>query len=116
MGEPTGSKSLDLVLSLALAAVELNAMKLVVLDVSALVHWCSYFLLATASNRPQMATLLFRIDSNVNTFFGSEVKSRFRSKWELLDLGEIIVHVMFLEERTFYDMECLYYTAKELSL
>jgi len=39
-----------------------------------------------------------------------------RSAWELLDFGDVVVHVLTAEQRDYYDLESFYGAAEELDL
>ena len=39
-----------------------------------------------------------------------------RSPWELLDYGDVVVHVMTADQREFYDLETMYGAADEVAL
>ena len=39
-----------------------------------------------------------------------------RSAWEVLDYGDVVVHVMTPEQRDFYDLESFYGAAEEVDL
>ncbi len=40
----------------------------------------------------------------------------FRSAWEVLDYGDVVVHVLTPEQRDFYDLESFYGAAEEIEL
>ena len=39
-----------------------------------------------------------------------------RSAWEVLDYGDVVVHVLTPEQRDFYDLESFYGAAEEVDL
>lgn len=39
-----------------------------------------------------------------------------RGMWEVLDYGDVVVHVMTAEERDYYDIESFYGAAEEVDL
>ena len=39
-----------------------------------------------------------------------------RSPWELLDYGDVVIHVMTADQREYYDLETMYGAAEEVPL
>ncbi|EFN57620.1 hypothetical protein CHLNCDRAFT_50851 [Chlorella variabilis] len=92
---------------------------ILVLNVAPIVYWTRYMVLCTVFSRPQLNAVLGKMEKEA-----TEVYSRALSHspqagpggWELLDYGDVVVHVMTAEQREFYDLETFYGAAEEVEL
>jgi len=85
-----------------------KAQDIVILNVSNVSSLSDYFIIATGNSTPQIRGLTELIKKNVKDIFkryplGEE--SERQSKWNLLDYGEVVVHIMHKEEREIYQIE-----------
>ena len=103
-------------------AVELaKAMDLVkaedvrVYDVSRIIYWTSIFVVASGFSQPQLDAMVDRCQKCA-TARGRETARRpeGRSQWQLLDFGDVVVHVFTPSERDYYGIEQFYEGATEL--
>jgi len=49
-------------------------------------------------------------------FYTKQPVLSYRSAWEVLDYGDVVVHVLTPEQRDFYDLESFYGAAEEIDL
>ena len=79
-----------------------------VLNVSNLTTLTDYFIIATGSATPHIRALTENLRKKIKDIFkrlpmGEE--SERLSKWNLLDYGEVVVHIMSQEQRDIYKIE-----------
>ena len=91
---------------------------LVVIDISELNSWTDYFVIATVSSsvqsqgiQKQIKDALKGLDLEVHKTNNKQKESE---DWNLIDLGNIVVHLMSKEAREFYDLEKLWHAGKRL--
>ena len=95
----------------AKAAHEKLAGNIAAIDVSDVLGITEVFVLASADNERQVASIVEEIEAEM-TKRGDEPKRREGSRenrWVLLDYGNIVVHVQRDEERDFYGLDRLYH-------
>lgn len=70
---------------------------------------CSYMVIATVFSRPQLNAVLGKLEKEASETWKRQFNpAGGRSAWEVLDLGDVIVHVMSAEARRYYDLESFY--------
>ena len=92
-----------------------NGQDVVVLDMRPLDFWTDYFIIATATSN----THLMGLERHVKDFVsenGLEIIHRSRKpdiddEWCLLDLGDIVIHLMTSQTRSFFELERLWSAA-----
>lgn len=87
-----------------------RAADILVLDLTTLSPVTSYFVIATGTSNRQIRGIAEEIVKEVKGAgsipFG--VEGRQEARWVLIDLGDVVVHLMTEEARDFYDMEMLW--------
>ena len=79
-----------------------------IIDVSKVSVLADYFIIATGSATPHVRALTENIRKKIKDIFkrlplGEE--SERLSKWNLLDYGEVVIHIMTQEQRDMYKIE-----------
>lgn len=123
-GAPTSDRSssnLDdsraFAVALAKIADDTKAEDLTVLHVEPLVSWCSYMVLCTVMSKPQLLAVLGRMeDAAQDDWCRPKQNSAGSSQWEVLDFGDVVVHVFTAEQREHYDLDSFYAQAEEVAL
>lgn len=107
----------ELAVELARIAYDVKGEEISVLHVAPLVYWTSYLLLVTVNSRPQLQAVIARMERRAKDL-GRELSfvSRGRSAWEVLDFGDVVVHIFTPDQREYYDLESFYGAAEELPL
>ncbi|UCH28067.1 MAG: ribosome silencing factor [Trueperaceae bacterium] len=94
-----------------------RAKDIVVLDLHAVSDTLDYFVVATGESNLQLKALEESVRERLKTSGvlpqGVEGKS---NRWILLDYGQVIVHLMSPEARSFYDLEGLWADADHLEV
>ena len=85
-----------------------KAKDIVILNVANVCSLSDYFIIATGSSTPHVRALTENIRKKIKDVFsrlpmGEE--SERMSKWNLLDYGEVVVHIMNQEQRDTYKIE-----------
>lgn len=100
------------------ALEDLKAVNLVTLDVASLTPFVSQMFICTGTSSRHVKSLADNVERLAKEYhlpvFGYEGNAL--SDWILVDLGEIVVHVMQQEARDFYDLESLWGNFAELNL
>jgi len=89
-----------------------------VLDVSGSNTWADYFIIATVSSAVHSHGLQKHVQEVIKGL-GLELRPTKRKlpdgdDWVLIDLGDVIVHLMSATARSFYDLERLWFGAPDL--
>lgn len=106
-------------LALAKVASDTKGGDVTLLHVAPLVYWTSYMLVVSVFSRPQLNAMLAKMEKEAEDNWDRDLpqhKKPGRGVWEVLDYGDVVVHVMTAEERDFYDIESFYGAAEEVEL
>lgn len=108
----------QMALSLARAALDMNALEIAILKVSKLVYYADYLVIAGARSTKQAQSIAENVQRAV---IGSGekvigVEGDRDGNWILVDSGDVIVHVFYQPVREFYDLEKLWGDAQRLEL
>jgi ribosome-associated protein len=100
----------ELVLAAAEAASSKLATDVVAIDVSDQLVITDAFLLASAPNDRQVASIVDAIEERLLRLSAKPVRREGErdGRWVLLDYGEVVVHVQHDEERVYYALERLW--------
>ncbi len=94
---------------------EKQAQDILLLDIRDLAPFADYFVIATATSERQSKSL---VDTLVETLRDQQrikplfIEGESHSGWQLLDYGEVIVHIFSPELRDFYRLEELWHEAR----
>ena len=111
--------SRDMAIIAARAADEKKATDIIVQNVGELIGVTDYFVIVTASNNRQVHAIIDaveeaeRLQASVKPLHREETRD---GSWELLDYGNIVVHVFQPETREFYRLEALWNDAPVMDL
>ena len=97
----------ETVLKLKKALDDKFALDIKILDIGQISTMADYFVIATATNAPQMLALTETTEELLTNsgFHLSHIEGQNTAKWILLDFGSIIVHLFDKESREFYNLE-----------
>ena len=79
-------------------------------DVKKLTSMSDYILIASGNSRRQVSALADKLIQSVkeNKFKTLGVEGKAEGEWVLVDLGDIIVHIMHPSSREYYQLEKLW--------
>lgn len=85
-----------------------KAKDIVILNVENVCSLSDYFIIATGSSTPHVRALTENVRKKIKDIFkrlplGEETEKL--SKWNLLDYGEVVIHIMNQEQRDTYKIE-----------
>ena len=108
----------DVVRLAARAALEKNALDVVVLDLQGLSGIADYFLICSARSTTQADTVAEAVRMALKTqgVRPRHVEGSAESGWLLLDYGDVVVHVFLEATRGFYALERLWGDAPLVSV
>ena len=90
------------------------------LDISGLNSWADYFVIATVTSSAQQQGLAKQIKDYIKEndleIHPTNRRSPNGEDWELIDLGNIVVHLMSEQAREFYNLEKLWFKGKIIEL
>ncbi|HQV57225.1 MAG TPA: ribosome silencing factor [Ilumatobacteraceae bacterium] len=95
----------------ARAADEKKGVDVRVLYVGEVLNITEYFVIASASNRRLVKTLVDEVEAAVRAQIGrSPIRAEGvgEQQWVLIDFGDVVVHVFSEEMRAYYEIERLY--------
>lgn len=102
---------------LAIAALEdLKGLDIVTMDVKSLTSITDYMIICTGRSTRQVKALAENVFVKAKEMKVSTVRmeGENESEWILVDLGDVVVHVMLATARSFYSLEDLWEPVKEL--
>lgn len=85
-----------------------KAKDIVILNVANVSVLSDYFVIATATSTPQVKGLTSNVREKVKEIFGRIPKGNendSKNTWNLLDYGDVVVHIMHFEQRETYQIE-----------
>ena len=115
--EDTAIDTQDIVRSAAEAAIEMKATELTIIDVRGRTSLCDWFVLCNGTNSRQLAAIAEHIVQTFKRKHNAEpigVEGGSTTKWVLLDLGDVIVHVFDQHQRGHYDLDGLWIDAPRI--
>ncbi len=95
----------------------LTDLKLTDIDVYDFREYSPYFdyqIIATASNERQVHAAINHIKQVIPADTDFHVEGSESNRWLLIDIKDIIVHVMHKEDRDFYQIEKLFFERKKI--
>jgi ribosome-associated protein len=104
-------------LRVALKAVEeKKAIDILVLDISSIATFASYFLLCTGESSRQIHAIVDEVERKLREegYRPSHIEGYRNAEWVLMDYLDLVVHVFSKSARAYYDLERLWRDSKKL--
>lgn len=109
-------KSKELVKIAVDALEEIKAYDIVVMEIDKMVALFDYMIVVSADSNRQTRALANNVQEKVKaagvTVFSMEGQET--GEWLLVDLGDVVVHIMLPAVRDYYDLEALWAETKSL--
>ncbi len=106
MKEDVSSKKLSSIIARFLD--DKKAQEILVLSVANICVLSDYFVIASASSTSQVKGLTSSLREKIKELFGripNGDENDLKNRWNLLDYGDVIVHIMHFEQRETYALE-----------
>ncbi len=110
--------SKQLVLTVCKALSEKRGKDIVALYVRERTELCDYFVIASASNAPQIKAMGERVEELVVKDLGvvpTRTEGVRDGRWAVIDYGDVIVHIFNDDTRLFYHLERLWSDGENLT-
>jgi ribosome-associated protein len=104
-------------LRLALAALEdKKAFDIVLLDISKVASFASYFLMCSGDSSRQIQAIADEVEKKLkeNGIRPNHIEGYRHAEWILLDYVDVVVHIFSKSARAYYDLERLWRDGKRL--
>jgi len=94
---------------------DVKAIDVVVFEVSKLTSISDYMIIASGKSKRQVAALADKVmeAAKKNNIKPLGVEGKTEGEWVLVDLGDVIVHIMYPETREYYQLEKLWGNTEE---
>lgn len=111
-------QALDWAHRAAWAAEDKLATDIKLIDVSDRLGITDIFVIASAANDRQVGAVVDAIEAALDLIDVDPLRreGQPQNRWVLLDYNDIVVHVMHVEERAYYDLERLWRDCPELEI
>ena len=93
------------------AAAEKSATDIVILSVGEVLAIVDSFVIASAPNTRQVATIADEVEARIKAADGGgpiRMEGTDDNRWILMDYGDVVVHVFLQEVREYYELERLW--------
>ncbi|MBA3004916.1 MAG: ribosome silencing factor [Desulfurivibrio sp.] len=110
--------SLELARFAALAALDKKAEDLVVLDMRDLSSFTDFFVIMSGRSTRHVQGLAQAVDAALRhkNVKDGNTEGLNEGHWVLLDYNDVIVHIFYNEDRSFYDIEGLWHDAPRVEI
>ena len=94
---------------------DVKAVDVVVFEVSKLTSISDYMIIASGKSKRQVNALADKVieAAKENGVMPLGIEGKTEGEWVLVDLGDIIVHIMYPETREYYQLEKLWSSADD---
>ena len=89
-----------------------------ILNIGHVSSLADYFVIVTGDSTPQVKALMEAVKDGLKKIFGRlpvRVESDTKNRWNLLDYGDVVVHILHKEERETYAIEKFWNNAFSIS-
>jgi len=102
----------------ARAALDTKAEEIVILDVRGLTTFTEYFVIMNGRSTRHVQALADAIENALRSkrVKTSRAEGLSEGTWVLLDFDDVVVHIFYHEQRSFYNLEGLWSEAKKIEV
>ncbi len=89
-----------------------------ILNIGHVSSLADYFVIVTGDSTPQVKALMEAVKERMKTFFNRmplRMENDAKNRWNLLDYGDVVVHILHKEERQTYAIEKFWSNAFSIS-
>ncbi|MDY0023564.1 MAG: ribosome silencing factor [Candidatus Izemoplasmatales bacterium] len=98
------------------ALVDLKLKDIIIYDFLDFSPYFDYQVIASASNERQVHAAINHLKQAFPESENLHIEGADENRWLLIDLGDIIIHVMHKEEREYYQIEKLFFERKQVGV
>ena len=94
------------------------AKNITILNISNVSSLADFFVIATADSTPHVNALMAEVKDRIKTLFSrlpARMENDAKNRWNLLDYGDVVVHILHKEERETYAIEKFWSNAFSIS-
>jgi ribosome-associated protein len=108
----------ELATTCAQIAADAKAEDLVVLDVKGISSFADYFVILSGRSTRHVQGIAETIENQLRAkrIKATHAEGLQEGMWVLLDFDDVVVHVFYHEQRSFYNLEGLWHDAKKVEL
>lgn len=102
----------------ALIALDRKAEDIVILDVRGLTYFTDYFVIMSARSTRHAQGLAEAVEGELSAkrISSKNTEGLKEGQWILLDYGDVVVHIFYKEQRSFYDLDGLWHDAPKVAI
>lgn len=99
-------------------ALDKKADDIVILDLRGLTFFTDYFVIMSARSTRHAQGLAEAIETELSAkrISSKNTEGLKEGQWILLDYGDVIIHIFYREQRTFYDLDGLWHDAPKVAV
>ncbi len=82
--------------------------EITILNISNVSSLADYFVIVTGDSTPQVKALMEHVKDRIKTLFARlpvRMENDSKNRWNLLDYGDVVVHILHRDERATYAIE-----------
>jgi ribosome-associated protein len=100
------------------AADDKKALDIVILDISHIASFASYFLFCSGESPRQIQAIADEVQARMKEsgFRASHIEGYRNAEWVLMDYMDLVVHVFSRHARAYYDLERLWRDGKKMDV
>jgi ribosome-associated protein len=109
---------LELAKTCAKIALDAKAEDVIILDVQGIASFTDYFVIMNGRSTRHVQGLAEAIEGAFRSkrIKASHAEGLQEGMWVLLDFDDVIIHIFYYEQRTFYNLEGLWHDARRIEL
>ena len=109
---------LELATKCAQIAADAKAEDLIVLDVTGISSFADYFVIMNGRSTRHVQGIAESIENQLRTkrIKATHAEGLQEGMWVLLDFDDVVVHIFYHEQRSFYNLEGLWHDAKKVEI
>lgn len=114
----SATSGLELATSCAKIASDAKADELIVLDVEGISSFADYFVIMSGRSTRHVQGIAESIENGLcsKRIKPSHTEGLQEGMWVLLDFDDVVVHIFYYDQRSFYNLEGLWHDAKKVAL
>ena len=108
----------ELATTCAQIAADAKAEDLIVLDVTGISSFADYFVIMNGRSTRHVQGIAETIENQLRTkrIKATHAEGLQEGMWVLLDFDDVVIHIFYHEQRSFYNLEGLWHDAKKVEI